>query len=217
MILSLDRARAAPKGKNGPLTFIGATGGKKADGIDLGDGLPWDFSRGVGGGAGPRFPFLWVHDLIGKNLPLGVADVLTKPEDVPLRVAVTFDPEDQLAMRVRAKYLSPVGGLLGVSISWDTVGDDGVPVRATGKRAVARQLLEVSAVPVGMDPGALLESHADAIRNLRDDLDAWLHAPKAKRANVFTFDDLGAWLDARLERQRLLDDLRGDLRALRTG
>jgi hypothetical protein len=152
---------------DGPLHFVAATGGQKADGIDLAD-LPWDFSRGVpsGDGNGKRFPFLWVHDLAGENLPLGVADVVTADDELPMRVRVSLDPDDEFAQRVARKYRSPVGGLEAVSVSWDDVDDAGVSVRATGKKPTAHQLLEVSAVPVGLDPLALQEGERVAFRAL---------------------------------------------------
>ena len=156
-----------------PLLFTAATAGTKADGVNLAD-LPWDFSRGVKGGAGPRYPFLWVHDLAGDRLPLGVADVATAADELPLRIGVLFDPDDEFAQRVEAKYRSPVGGLEAVSVSWDDVDGDGLPTRTSGKKAVAHQLLEVSAVPVGLDPKALQEGERVAMRALLADLSAAL-------------------------------------------
>lgn len=165
-----DAADAAP---GSPIIFTAATAGRKADGLDL-SGLPWDFSRGVGDDA-KRYPFLWVHDLGGDNLPLGIAEVISEPDALPLRVAVTCDPEDEFAQRVERKYRSPVGGLSAVSISWDDMDADGMPARMSGKKAVAHQLLEVSAVPVPLDAGALKDdAKRAALRALRDDLDAVL-------------------------------------------
>jgi len=158
---------------DGPLYFTAATAGTKADGIDLA-GLPWDLSRGGPGGDGPRYPFLWAHDMAGERLPLGVVDVTTAPDELPLRVAVHFDPGDDFAQRVAAKYRSPVGGLEAVSISWDDVDDAGLPARTSGKKATAHQLLEVSAVPVGLDPLALQEGERAAMRSLLADLQAAL-------------------------------------------
>lgn len=169
----LREADAADVAPGSPIIFTAATGGRKADGLDLA-GLPWDFSRGVGDGA-KRYPFLWVHDLGGDNLPLGIAEVISEPDALPLRVAVTCDPEDEFAQRVERKYRSPVGGLSAVSISWDDMDADGMPARMSGKKAVAHQLLEVSAVPVPLDAGALQDdAKRAALRALRADLDAVL-------------------------------------------
>jgi len=168
-------AEATEAGKGAPMTFVAATGGMKGDGVDLA-GLPWDFSRAVGGEGGEavQYPFLWVHDLAGRNLPLGVAEVLTGADELPLRVAVRFDPDDDFAVKVERKYRSPTGGLAAVSIQWEDVDANGQPAARAGKKPAAHQLWEVSAVPVGMDPEALLDGSRAALRALRGDIDLLL-------------------------------------------
>lgn len=180
--LRLHRVRAedgADDTPNAPLTFVAATAGMKGDGVDLAK-LPWDFTRGVTGDNGPRFPFLWVHDLGGQRLPLGVTEVTSGEKDYPLQVMVTLDPDDEFAQQVGRKYRSPVGGLEAVSVSWDDVDAEGIPARASGKKAVAHQLLEVSAVPVGLDPQALQAGERAAFRALRQELDDLLGAEEGE-------------------------------------
>lgn len=175
--LRLHRADAAAGGQPGdPILFTAATAGMKGDGVDLAD-LPWDFSRGRvdAGASGPRVPFLWVHNMRGDYLPLGVTEVRSAEGELPLKIAVYFDSaEDEMAARVERKYRSAVGGLDAVSVSWDDVDASGVPARASGKKPVAHQLLEVSAVPVGMDPGALQEGTRLGLRALQADIEAAL-------------------------------------------
>lgn len=174
---------------DGPLVFTAATGGMKGDGIDLA-GIPWDFSRAVVGDDGAaRYPFLWVHDLAGRNLPLGVADVLTADDELPLKVAVRFDPDDEFARKVEAKYRSPVGGLAAVSIQWEDVDAKGQPASRDGK-AAAHRLMEVSAVPVGMDPEALIDGARAALRSLLAD-DTGADATALETADTAASGDAG--------------------------
>lgn len=138
-------------GQGLPIPIVAATRGIKQDGEDLAK-LPWDFSRGEKEGGRYRFPLLWVHDLQGRNLPVGVADVGIGPDGTSLsESAAIFDPDDELAVRIERKYRSPIGGLKGFSITWDEVDAAGGLARVTRKPAVANQLMEVSCVPVGID------------------------------------------------------------------
>ena len=169
-------------GQGVPLPIIAATSGRKADGINLAD-LPWDFSRGVGSGDVHRFPLLWVHDLAGRNLPIGVVDVGVGKDGTSLdNSQAIFDPEDEMAVRTERKYRSPVGGLDGFSITWEPVDADGMPSRNSGKKAVANQLLEVSAVPVPLDPQSIQKTERAAMRALRADIDALLDDETDERA-----------------------------------
>lgn len=180
-VLRMIRAADAPTveaGKGTPLPLIAATGGMKSDGLDL-TGLPWDFRRGRSNGDAYRYPLLWVHDLGGERLPLGVVDVRAVGDGPDLEAEAIFDPDDPFAVAVERKYRSAIGGLDAFSISWDDVDDAGVSARVTKAKATAHQLLETSCVPVGMDPDALAKDgrkRAADLRTLADVIDAALLA-----------------------------------------
>lgn len=158
---------AVEAGKGAPLHIIAATAGRKSDGIDLAD-LPWDMRRGKPADGGRmRFPLLWAHDLSGTRLPLGYAYVGVGEDGTTLDdTYIVFDPDDADAVAVERKYRSEHGGLDSFSITWDVVDADGLSVRATGKKAAANQLLEVSAVPVPMDADATVRTQRAALADL---------------------------------------------------
>lgn len=158
---------AVEAGKGAPLHIIAATAGRKSDGIDLAD-LPWDMRRGKPADGGRmRFPLLWAHDLSGTRLPLGYAYVGVGADGTTLDdTYIVFDPDDADAVAVERKYRSEHGGLDSFSITWDVVDGDGLSVRATGKKAAANQLLEVSAVPVPIDADATVRTQRAALADL---------------------------------------------------
>ena len=124
----------ADDGSDGPLPFIASTEGVKGDGFDL-RADSWDLSRFK------RNPLvLWGHDFFGDRLPIGRADA--RVDGKQLKADITFDPDDDFAQQVARKYRN--GFLNAVSVSWDAID---------GKN----HLLEISAVPVPMDPDALME------------------------------------------------------------
>lgn len=171
MFMRLLRADPAATGEPGsPISFVAATPGKKRDGYDTA-ALPWRTDRYA------QNPVVtWVHDFGGNRLPIGrgVATVEKTPAGEVIRAELLFDIADPFAAEIDRKYRA--GFLNAVSVSWDDVDEDGVPVRNSGKKAVAHDLLEIAAVPVPGDPGALQERQATALRALRDDLDAVLGA-----------------------------------------
>lgn len=172
MILRLMRADGPPPEAGEPLAFTAVTGGTKADGLNTAT-LPWDFSRGRSFSAWTRYPLMWVHDLTG--VPLGAVDVVLDEDGVTMRALAHFDPDDPDAVKIEKKYRSDVGGLFGFSAQWQDVDADGLPSRRTGKKPVAHQLLEVSAVPVPLDPEAVKDGyHLSGARALRSQLDAVL-------------------------------------------
>jgi hypothetical protein len=126
--------RADDQSDDGPLPFIASTEGVKGDGFDL-RADSWDLSRFK------RNPLvLWSHDFFGGRLPIGRADARIDGKD--LKADITFDPDDDFAQQVARKYRN--GYLNAVSVSWDAID---------GKN----HLLEISAVPIPMDPDALME------------------------------------------------------------
>jgi hypothetical protein len=146
-----------------PLRFKAATAGVKRDGLDIA-ALPWRFDNYR---ANPVF--LWAHDY--RLPPLGRV-VIREGQGSEFGVDVVFDQDDELAVRVERKYRA--GFLSAVSIGWDDVDANGVPVYRSRATAVAHDLLDVSAVPVPGDPGALVERQARALAALRGDIDALL-------------------------------------------
>lgn len=158
---------------SGPLVFTASMPGTKRDGYDTA-ALPWSVDNYRSNPV-----VTWVHDFQGQRLPIGRGEVEVMGgargkggDGERMRVAITFDPDDEFAQQVERKYRA--GFLHAVSVSWDDVDADGVPVRAGGGDAVAHDLLEIAAVPVPGDPDALLERQAAALRALSRDIDAAL-------------------------------------------
>lgn len=133
------RAFAEPSAsEDGPIRFIASNEGDPGDGFDL-RAEDWEFGRFL------RNPvILWGHDFLGQRLPIGKA-VGVGIEDRKLMASVEFDRGDEFAAQVERKFRQ--GFLSAVSVSWDTV---------EGRN----HLLEISAVPVPMDPNALMERQA---------------------------------------------------------
>lgn len=128
-----------------PLRFIVATEGKKADGLDLRmDGLNLERFR-----ANPVV--MYGHDYWGRDsLPIGRAENIAV--DGPNLMADTvFDPDDEFARRVEGKYRG--GFLNAVSVGFDVRGID----PETGV-VNEWEMIEYSAVPVPLDPDAVVES-----------------------------------------------------------
>lgn len=157
--------RAAPEETpDGPLVFMASTPGTKRDGLDTAD-LPWRVDN-----YRLNPVVTWVHDFGGARLPIGRGDVevLNTPAGEFVRAAITFDRADPFASEVERKYRD--GFLHAVSVSWDDVDATGTPVRAAGGRAVAHDLLEIAAVPVPGDPGALQDKRTTALRSMAREL-----------------------------------------------
>ena len=186
-----------------PLRFVISTEGVKADGKDLPMG-DWDFSRYE------RHPVvLWVHDFMGRNLPLGTAKVTA--EKKRLLGDVTFDVNDPFAMAVRAKVLTDPPQIAS-SVSWDEV---------EGKN----QLLDVSMVPVPVDPEALPVRQARAWQEVSEMMHDLLEGvdgqgsdnkrtPGAIAPHTTPKDDEAAAWDAGAELRKVEDGNRSKLRQM---
>lgn len=128
-----------------PLRFIVATEGKKADGLDLRmDGLSLERFE-----ANPVV--MYGHDYYGRDsLPIGRAENIRI--DGPNLLADTiFDPDDEFAQQVERKYRG--GFLNAVSVGFDIRNldpDTGV--------VDSWEMIEYSAVPIPLDPDAVVES-----------------------------------------------------------
>ncbi|MEU0531987.1 HK97 family phage prohead protease [Amycolatopsis tolypomycina] len=128
---------------DGPIPFVLATEGRKADGIDLQMSAA-DLERFMSN------PLLgYGHNYWGRDsLPIGRVDD-PRVDGKALRGALVFDQDDDFAVKVERKIRN--GFLNAVSVGFDAydVNSDGVPNRWT--------LFEVSVVPLPMDPDAVAE------------------------------------------------------------
>lgn len=147
---------ADDEAKTGPLRIIAATAGRKGDGLNLTmDGADLGrFQSNPVVGYGHNY---WGRD----GLPIGRSDETWIDGD-RLLMDVSFDQEDEFARTVERKYRG--GYLNAFSIGFDVwnIDDAGVPE--------GWELFEVSAVPLPMDPNAVVESgrQLELVRALSD-------------------------------------------------
>jgi HK97 family phage prohead protease len=145
-------SRAAKPGD--AIRFVASTENVARDGMIIESGA-WDLANYK------RNPVvLWSHDMLGARPPIGRAEeVFTQGRK--LLADIVFDQGDEFARQVEQKYRT--GFLSAVSVSWDSKrmepGRDGGPPRIT-----KAELLEISAVPVPSDPGALVAGRSMARR-----------------------------------------------------
>jgi hypothetical protein len=133
--------------KGGPLQIVAVTEGRKRDGLNLeletGDLARFKANPIVGYGH-----MYWGRD----GLPIGRAE-RTWIDDGRLMMDITFDSGDDFAQAVERKYR---GGFMNAfSIGFDAwnIDDSGTPE--------GWELFEVSAVPLPMDPDAVVEAGRD--------------------------------------------------------
>ncbi len=138
-----------------PVRFVVSTEGRKRDGMDLRVG-DWDLSRYA-----DHSIVLWAHDAKGeRHLPIGSARVSFDGTDMV--ADILYDEDDEFAQKVRAKA---VKGLVAASVFW-------VPVRGQGTKR--NQLVEISNIPVPLDPKTLAVRGHAAMRSFIDELDKML-------------------------------------------
>ncbi len=144
-----DRATAESGQMGSPIRFVAATEGIKRDGLNLViSGARLDNYR--------RNPIVtWAHDLWGRNLPIGRAEVMVNGNQ--LDADITFDQEDEFARAIESKYRR--GYLHAVSVNWDSLS-------MNGRDVTDWELLEIAAVPVPGDPGALMQRQYQALKEL---------------------------------------------------
>ena len=127
-----------------PLTIVAATEGRKGDGLNL-------TMAGAELGRFEANPVLgYGHSYWGRDgLPIGRSDK-TWIDGEALKMDLLFDQEDEFARKVERKYRG--GYMNAFSIGFDVwnIADDGTPE--------GWELFEVSAVPLPMDPNAIVES-----------------------------------------------------------
>ena len=134
-----------------PVRFVASTEDRLGDGyaLKLED---WDLSRWK------RHPvIMYGHEL--DRLPIGRGQAFF--DDRLLMVDVTYDLDDPFARQVRSKALK---GLVGASVGWKDKRDGGRTVH---------ELIEISNVPVPLDPAALAVARSLADRH-ESDGDRWL-------------------------------------------
>ena len=164
LIRSLERQNPEPfymrayaeRADDGSLSFIASTEEEARDGLVI-EANAWQLDNYQ------RNPvFLWVHDYMGDRPPIGRTEVTLDTTSKQLRTRVAFDPADEFAQTVERKYRD--GFLNAVSVGWRTL-EYQLPVGGKGPIRIKRaDLLDVSAVPVPGDPGALIERQMKMIR-----------------------------------------------------
>lgn len=147
-------------GKPGdPIRFIASTSDVARDNMMI-DAAGWQLDNFR------RNPvFQWAHDYTAP--PIGKVTKIDIDGD-KLMADVVFDQDDDFAQKIERKYRK--GLLNAVSVGLDILAieppDDGGPMRA-----VRQELLELSAVPVPADPGALSTLQGRAFRAYARDFD----------------------------------------------
>ncbi|MGL5077646.1 MAG: hypothetical protein ACRDBG_17720 [Waterburya sp.] len=146
----LDHSRLSKDSSS--LSFIAATEGRKRDGLSLSmDAKEWDLS------AYRTNPvFLWHHNQNESHDGTPIGSAAVKFENNQMRADVSFDSEDEFAMKVKGKYERKF--LNSVSIRW-------IPARIS--ESGKNELLEISAVPIPADPDAIQIS----ARSFKDELE----------------------------------------------
>ncbi|MET9396289.1 hypothetical protein [Kitasatospora sp. NPDC002965] len=175
--------RAADAPADGPVPFVLATEGRKADGLDLRmAGLDLERYR-----ANPVLGY--GHSYWGRDsLPIGRVEN-ARPADNRLLGDLVFDPEDPFAVTVERKIRG--GFLNAVSVGFDAhdIGTDGVPARW--------ELFETSVVPLPMDPDAVQDADGRALARALGGLRAGkVLSAKNKTLVQAAVDALTALMDA---------------------
>lgn len=140
---------------DGPLRFVASSTGVNRYGFSLRN-EGWRLDNYL-----TNPVFLWMHD--PTMPPIGAAPA--RRESGELACYATFDRDDQFAASVERKYRR--GFLSAVSVGWDFITADGLPVddwsRMSNERVrddVFYDLTEISAVPVPGDPRALQQQRS---------------------------------------------------------
>ena len=127
-----------------PLTIVAATEGRKDDGLNL-------VMKGAELGRFQANPVVgYGHSYWGRDgLPIGRSDD-TRIDGERLLMDVVFDQEDEFARKVERKYRAKMMNAFSIGFSVWGIDDSGTPE--------GWELFEVSAVPLPMDPNAVVES-----------------------------------------------------------
>lgn len=155
----VDRA-TMPKEPGAPMRFVASTEDIARDGgIIMAEGWQLDAYR-------ENPVFLWAHDYT--TLPLG--KTMVSVDGGRLIADVIFDQADEFARQVEGKYQR--GFLNAVSVGWNTLeyADARALPEGAAWMSLKHELLDVSAVPVPADPGALAERQRRALTQLGQQL-----------------------------------------------
>ncbi|MFG1873383.1 hypothetical protein ACGFIV_00920 [Sphaerisporangium sp. NPDC049003] len=130
-------------GEVGPIPFVAATAGAKADGLDLQmSGV--DLTRYQ---ANPVI--MYDHEYWGRDaLPIGRAENVRVDGDA-LRMDIVFDTDDEFARTVDRKVRGRFLNAVSIGFGAYNIDEAGVPERW--------ELYETSVVPLPLDPGALAD------------------------------------------------------------
>ncbi|CAM5715504.1 hypothetical protein ACTFBT_16125 [Streptomyces microflavus] len=190
-----------------PLSIIAATEGRKGDGLNL-------TMKGAELGRFQSNPVVgYGHSYWGRDgLPIGRSDK-TWIDDDKLRMSVLFDQDDEFAVKVERKYRSKMMNAFSIGFDVWNIDDSGTPE--------GWELFEVSAVPLPMDPNAIVESGRsalDLVRGLdvRQTPDEFAQAVMSKLAEL---DAVGARAGAVLSKKNktLVTNARDALQELLDG
>ncbi|MFM9563256.1 MULTISPECIES: HK97 family phage prohead protease [Streptomyces] len=184
-----------------PLTIVAATEGRKGDGLNL-------TMKGAELGRFDANPVVgYGHSYWGRDgLPIGRSDKTWIDGD-SLKMAVVFDQDDDFARKVERKYRNKIMNAFSIGFDVWNIADDGTPE--------GWELFEVSAVPLPMDPNAIVESgrgdQLALVRGLLDLPDALTEADVAllrhavRAGAVLSKKNKQLVTDARDALQQLLD------------
>lgn len=136
-----------------PLSIIAATEGRKGDGLNL-------TMKGAELGRFQSNPVVgYGHSYWGRDgLPIGRSDK-TWIDGERLLMDITFDQDDEFAVKVERKYRARMMNAFSIGFDVWNIDDSGTPE--------GWELFEVSAVPLPMDPNAVVESGRSALDLVR--------------------------------------------------
>lgn len=155
------RAALAQSQPGSPIRFTASTAGVKRDGLTI-EQSGWELDDFR---ANPAF--LWAHDYTGGRPPIGRVEKVWL-EDGDLKADVTFDQGDEFAREIERKYRQ--GYLNAVSVGWDILDMQPSKDPAVRGTVTKANLLDLSAVPIPGDPGALMERQKRALADFGREL-----------------------------------------------
>ncbi len=184
--------RAVDSKPGDPIRFVASTSNVARDGWVV-DQAGWQLDN-----YRTNPVFLWGHDY--SSLPLGRCDVFVEMDQ--LMADVTFDQSDEFARKVESKYRN--GFLNAVSVGWRTL-EYTMPVNPKDPiRMTKNELLDVSAVAVPGDPGALAERQARALSDISHEFSKRVDSILSDNGNADDGDHDGmSWDDAAILMMRL--------------
>lgn len=192
-----ERAATSDGEMGTPIRFIASTENVGRDGLIL-EARGWQLDEFK---ANPTV--LWSHDYRGERPPIGRAENVWVDGD-RLMADIVFDSEhDEFARSVEGKYRR--GVLSSVSVGWDTVESD-------GRRSLKHTLLDISAVNIPGDPGALMERQIRAAADLGQKMAALLE-PETEQAS--THDAEALWVGTAYQMARLFQPDTDDAESVR--